>query len=132
MRCARRVARVVFVGLALLGCAGQSAERQAGQGVAAVSGTIVYRERVALAPGAFAVIQLQDVSRPGAPGIVIGEQRIDSPGRYNPTRIDLQRPYALSVQIFQGGRLLFGNDTAYPVITHGSPNYVEVVLRPMW
>jgi putative lipoprotein len=105
--------------------------------MAAVSGTITYRERVALRADAVVVVQLQDVSRADAPGIVIGEQRIDSPGqvpirfqiRYDPARIDPERTYAISARILQGDRPLFINDTAYRVITRGNPTQVEMLLQ---
>jgi putative lipoprotein len=125
------------VGLALCACAGPGTLLDPTQHVAAVSGTITYRERVALRAGAFVVVQLQDISRPDAPGIVVGEQRIDSPGqvpirfeiRYDPARIDPERIYAISACIFQGDRPLFINDTTYHVITRGNPSQIEMVLR---
>ena len=139
MMIARRVAGGAFLALALLGCAGPGTQRDPARRVAAVSGTIVYRERIALAPAAFVVVQLLDVSRLDAPGIVVGEQRIDSPGQvpirfeigYDPARIDTKRAYALSAQILQGDRLLFTNDATYYVITRGNPSRVEIVLRPV-
>ncbi len=131
---------VVFgsiLALALVACAGPSGEPRSAGLTAAVSGTITYRERIALRADAFVVIQLQDVSRLDAPGLVIGEQRIDSPGqvpvrfeiRYDPARTDPQRTYAISARIFQGDRLLFINDTAVHVITRGNPTQVDMILR---
>jgi putative lipoprotein len=127
----------LLLAIALVACAGPSREPRPGDRAAVVSGTITYRERVALRAGAVVVVQLQDVSRADAPGLVIGEQRIDSPGqvpirfevRYDPARIDPERTYVISARIFQGDRLLFNNDTAYRVITRGNPTQVEMILQ---
>lgn len=126
-----------LLAIALVACAGPSREPRPADRMAAVSGTITYRERVALRADAVVVVQLQDVSRVDAPGIVVGEQRIDSPGqvpirfqiRYDPARIDPERTYAISARILQGDRLLFLNDTAYRVITRGNPSHVEMLLQ---
>jgi putative lipoprotein len=126
-----------LLAIALVACAGPNRESRPAERTAFVTGTITYRERVALRTDALAVIQLQDVSRVDAPGLVIGEQRIDSPGqvpirfqiRYNPARIDPERTYAISARIFQGDRLLFINDTTYRVITRGNPTQIEMTLQ---
>lgn len=133
----RALAYGPLVAIALVACAGPGREPRPGDRMAAVSGTITYRERVALRADAVVVVQLQDVSRADAPGIVIGEQRIDSPGqvpirfqiRYDPARIDPERTYAISARILQGDRPLFINDTAYRVITRGNPTQVEMLLQ---
>ena len=133
----RAVACRSFLALALFACGGPGVEPRPTERAAAVTGTITYRERVALRTDAVAVIQLQDVSRADAPGLVIGEQRIDAPGqvpirfqiRYDPARIDPDRTYAVSARIFQGDRLLFISDAAYRVITGGNPTQIEMVLR---
>ena len=105
-------------------------------GGAFVTGTITYRERVALGPDAVATIQLRDVSLADAPSVLVAEQSIANPGsvpiafriEYDPAAIDERRTYGIQADIREGGRLLFANDTAYDVITGGQPAHVDMVL----
>ena len=104
---------------------------------ASVSGTVTYRERIALSPGAKLVVELLDVSLADAPSTLIADQTITNPGQvpiefdiaYDPESIDSRNTYAISASIIEAdGRLAFINDTAYDVITHGSPNEADMVL----
>ena len=104
---------------------------------ASVSGSVTYRERIALSPGAKLVVELLDVSLADAPSTLIAGQTIDNPGQvpiefdiaYDPEAIDSRNTYAISASIIEAdGRLVFINDTAYDVITHGSPNEADMVL----
>lgn len=103
---------------------------------AIVTGTVTYREKIALSPDAVVEVKLLDVSRAGAPALTIGEQVIVNPGQvpisfeieYDPADIDDRFVYAVQVRILEGDRLAFINDTTYPVITRGSPNQADLVL----
>jgi putative lipoprotein len=102
-----------------------------------VSGTVAYRQRIALPPDAVLVVQLQDTSRQDVAAEVLGEQRLESPGQvpiafeidYDPSLIDPRHSYGVAARILRGDRLLFINDAAYPVITRGNPDRVEMLLR---
>ncbi|HIO63652.1 MAG TPA: hypothetical protein EYN37_05405 [Dehalococcoidia bacterium] len=73
---------------------------------AIVSGSVAYRERIALSSGAIIEIKLIDVSRAAA-AITQGEQIIENPGQvpakfeivYNPADIDERFSYAISARI---------------------------------
>ncbi|MDM0008514.1 YbaY family lipoprotein [Variovorax sp. J22G73] len=102
-----------------------------------VSGTVAYRERMALDPKAVVVVQLLDVSRMDAPSTVLAEQRIEANGRQPPfayelkvdvARIDPRMRYAVSARILRGEQLLFINDTQHPVLTQGAGASVDLVL----
>jgi putative lipoprotein len=102
-----------------------------------VSGTVAYRERIALDPAAEVVVQLLDVSRMDAPSVTLAEQRIKANGRQPPfayelqvdaARIDPRMRYAVSARIVRGEQLLFINDTQYPVLTQGSGATANLVL----
>ena len=45
-----------------------------------VTGTVTYRERIALSPQAVVEVKLLDISQADAPAITIGEQIIEKPG----------------------------------------------------
>ena len=104
---------------------------------ASVSGTVNYRERIALTPGATLEVELRDVSYTDAPAPLIARQTISGPGQvpirfkveYNREDIDSRNRYSVSAQIIESdGRLAFTNDTAYEVITDGNPNKVYMLL----
>ena len=102
-----------------------------------VTGTVAYRERIALDPSAEIVVQLLDVSRMDAPATVLAEQRIRAEGRQVPigfelsveaARIDPRMRYNVSARIFQDGKLLFITDRAYPVLTYREGNMASLML----
>ena len=97
---------------------------------AAVSGSVTYRERIALTPGARLVVELRDVSLADAAAPLIARQTIANPGQvpinfkveYSNEDIDSRHTYAIQARIIESdGRLAFINDTAYDVITRGNP-----------
>ncbi len=102
-----------------------------------VSGTVAYRERIALDPSGEVVVQLLDVSRMDAPSVTLAEQRIKANGKQPPfayeltvdaARIDPRMRYAVSARILRGEQLLFINDTQYPVLTQGGGTTANLVL----
>ena len=104
---------------------------------ASVSGSVTYRERLALSPGAKLVVELRDVSYQDAAAPLIARQTINDPGQvpitfkveYNRDDIDSRNIYGISARIIESdGRLGFINDTAYDVITRGKPNKVDMLL----
>ena len=112
--------------LAAIGCDGAS-----------VSGTVTYRERIALSPGAKLVVEIRDVSYADAAAPLIASQTISDPGQvpiefevaYDSDDIDSRNVYSVSARIIESdGRLAFTNDTAHEVITRGNPKKVDMVL----
>ena len=102
-----------------------------------VSGTVTYRERLALTPGATLIVELRDVSYADGPAPLIARQTISSPGQvpikfkveYNREDISSRNRYSISAKIVESdGRLAFTNDTVYEVITHGNPDKVDMLL----
>ena len=104
---------------------------------ASVSGTVTYRERIALTPGATVEMELRDVSLADAAAPLIARQTISDPGQvpiefkveYNKDDIDSRNSYGMSARIVESdGRLAFTNDTAYDVITRGNPSKIDMLL----
>ena len=107
-----------------------------------VSGTVTYRERLALTPDATLVVELRDVSYADGLAPLIARQTISGPGQvpikfkveYNREDISSRSRYSISAKIVESdGRLAFTNDTVYEVITHGNPDKVNmplVLVRP--
>jgi putative lipoprotein len=103
-----------------------------------VTGSVTYRERIALPPSAVITVKLVDVSLADAPAVLIAEQVIATAGRqvpfefaleYDAARIQPSHTYAVQVRIENGDRLLFISDTMNPVITRGAPARVDIVVR---
>jgi putative lipoprotein len=105
-----------------------------------VTGTVAFRERMALDPSVEIVVQLLDVSRMDAPAVVLAEQRFRADGKQvpfpfelsvDPARIDPRMRYTVSARMLQGDQLLFVTDTAYPVLTLRHGNTASLMLvRP--
>jgi len=121
---------VFFASLALLlGSVGLGAET--------VSGTALYRERIAAPPDARFVAVLEDVSRADAPARELGRVELDDAGNppyafridYDPGAIDPSFTYVVRASLVGAdGDLLFATDTVHPVITGGAPDRVEIVM----
>jgi putative lipoprotein len=112
-----------------------------------VSGTVAYRERIAMPENAVLTMQLQDVTASdggtemqagGAEGKVIAEQKFTFAGHqvplpfelhYDPAKIDATHVYALSARITVADQLMFMNTTAYRVITQGNPTKADLTLQ---
>ncbi len=102
-----------------------------------VTGSVTYRERIALTPGAQLEVELRDVSYQDAAAPLIARQVIPDPGQvpfnfrvgYNKDDISDRNVYSVTARIIESdGRLAFINDTAYEVITRGNPDSVDMVL----
>lgn len=107
---------------------------------ARLTGTISYRQRIALRPDAVVQVKLLDVSRADAPSVTIAEQEIKPAGRqvpiafelpYDTQRIEERRRYMLQVRILEGGKLRFTNSKAYPVLKDGKPHSLNVIVTPV-
>ena len=101
----------------------------------AVTGTLSYRELVALSPDAVATVSLLDVSLADAPSVLVEQVVIESPGQppiafsipYFSADVDPSRTYVVSAHI-SDGNADFITDTAYPVLTGGAGDSADVVL----
>jgi putative lipoprotein len=136
-----RTGSILFGLLLVAGCAGPSVASASGGGEPSprVTGTVSYRERLALEPGIVIKVQLADVSRADAMAGVIGEQIITTDGNqvpfrfeipYDPATIKPQNTYAVSARMEDtNGRVRFVTDQRYAVITRGASTHVDLVLH---
>jgi len=105
-----------------------------------VTGTVTYLQRRALPPNAVVEVKLLDVSRADAPSLTISEQMIRTGGKqvpfafelqYDPTQIKERGRYVIRARILVGRNLLFTNTDAYPVLTGGYGNSVNIIVKPV-
>ena len=101
-----------------------------------VTGSVTYRERIALTPGARVEVKLLDVSLQDVAAKVIAEQTIEVTHQvpisfslvYDPAEIDERMSYAVRATIYDGNKMLFTTDRHYPVLSRGKGNEVDLVL----
>ncbi|MBL0915676.1 MAG: YbaY family lipoprotein [Sphingopyxis sp.] len=126
------VATLGLSALALSACAatGEAANQQY-----TVSGSIAYRERIALPPSAQIEVRLDDVSLADAPSRTIARQAFGADGqqvpiafllRFDRGEIDPRHSYAVSARITgDDGKLMFITDTRNSVAFDG-PSEVDM------
>jgi len=107
---------------------------------AEISGTVTYRARMALPPDAVISVRLADISMQDAPADVMAEAEIPAAGRqvpipfhlsYQPGRIDPAKTYGVSARILIDGRMTMTSTAAYPVLTRGAPDTVDILVSPL-
>lgn len=104
---------------------------------ARITGSVTYRERIALTPGAIVEVFLDDVSRADVAVSSIATLRMTEPGQvpvrftlaYDPLRIDPTHRYAIRARIIEDGQLSFTTSDNVPVITQEHGTSVALVLR---
>lgn len=106
--------------------------------ISQVSGSVSYRQRIALPPMATLVVTLEDVSLADVAAPVIAQTRLQTGGQqvpipfaltYAPGAIEAGRRYNLRAQIFYGDQLAWTSTRAYPVLTEGHPTQVNLDLE---
>jgi putative lipoprotein len=131
-----------ILGLALVGylagCAHPSQSSGDTNGDSGVlSGTVAYRERMALPVDAVVTVTLVDVSLQDVAAPIIAETAVQPGGRQVPLpfelrfdrgKIDPKRTYALRASIRSGGQLMFTTNAIQRVITQGNPTHVDLRL----
>lgn len=133
--------RFVASALAVLFLVSRPVCAQGGPLTSVVTGSVSYREHIALQPEAVVEVSLLDVSRTDAPGKVIAQEKIPSAGHqvpipfmleYRNAEIQPAHTYQLKARITLNGELLFASTRAYPAFnTPGSPANIEVMLDPV-
>jgi len=103
---------------------------------AAVTGTVAYREKIAMPEDAVVIVKLQDTSLMDVAAVDMGTQVIDDPASvpvsysvgFNQDDIIDNHTYTVRATITSGDQLLWTTDTAYPVITNGNPLTADLLL----
>ena len=106
-----------------------------GSATPAVSVVALYRERIALPPGAVLRVALADAGASGDERQTIATVTLLNPHvpvsmslAYEPSNIDKNHLYVVSARIALNGELWFATDTAAKVITHANPTHVELLM----
>jgi uncharacterized lipoprotein YbaY/uncharacterized lipoprotein NlpE involved in copper resistance len=124
--------------LMALTAAAASAQTPVSTAPSIVTGTVVYREAIALPEDATVRVRLLDASDPELPPKAVAETTIAARGRQVPIPFEIayaagdikpSRRYVVSATISAGGRTLFASRSRYPVITRGAPTNVEILVQ---
>jgi putative lipoprotein len=102
-----------------------------------VTGSVSYRERMALPPGFIVKVALLDVSKQDAPAEPIAATELTPTHQvpipyeiaFDEGRIDPAHSYSVRAEIFVNARLWFTTTRNYPVLTHGAPREADLVLQ---
>ncbi len=116
---------------------GSPVERPAPTNAVTLTGTALYRERIALPADARMIVRISDVSLMDAPATVIAETEVATAGRqvplaftldYDPSRIDPRRRYSVSARITDGnGRLIWITDSHHELPAPGTTVELHLV-----
>lgn len=129
----------LLFGAALVGCqTSQTTEMESAEAsMKTITGTVAYRERIALPPHAVVTVALEDVSLADAPAKVLARQTFETEGKqvplafeldYNSNDIQPNHRYSLRARIEVDGKLRFINDTSIPVITDAEQTHDANIL----
>ena len=124
-----RITRMLAVGMVAAPLLAACATIPPAEQPVSVTGSITYRERMALPPTAQVEVTLADVSLMDAPSKTIAQQSFTADGRQVPfaftltvdqRQLDPRHSYAVSARITDGsGRLMFITDTRNSVTFDG-------------
>lgn len=115
----------------------QSADASPAAAPPVISGTAMYRERMALPPNAVFVAVLEDVSLADSKATEIARTTILRPSpppirfsiSFDSSKIDSKRSYSVRARIRVDGKIWFASDSAHPVLTRGAGNTVDILLK---
>ncbi|OOE64071.1 YbaY family lipoprotein [Salinivibrio sp. IB282] len=118
----------LFTALVFTACSGNSQPND----LATVSGSLVYRERLALPENASVTVRLVEIKNMDAPGKVISRQSFVTEGQqtplhfslnYDPGQITATHDYVITAQVDVSDRPLFITNTVNKVITDTNHTY---------
>ncbi|MNR88164.1 Membrane-bound lysozyme inhibitor of C-type lysozyme precursor [compost metagenome] len=124
LRTSRTIITLLVLSVAATGCAKWFKSENKPSLSGRVTGTVTYRERIALPPDAKIIVSLEDVSRVGASSIFIAQQTLRASSqvpiafdlRYIPSAIDLRNRYSVRAVILDNrDELLWTTTESYPV-----------------
>ncbi len=103
---------------------------------ATLTGTVAYRQRIALPPGAVVTVRLEDISLADVKAKLLAEQVIESGAQvpvpfelnYDPTAVDPRHRYAVRAEIRVEDELWFTTTRVNPVLNDAGTGPVDLML----
>ena len=109
-----------------------------GAATAKITGTVFYREKIALPDDAVLRIRLEVAAAPEMPARLVAQITVPTEGKQVPIAFELpytaadiqsQKRYQVRVSVTSGTQTLWASRVPYPVITKGAPTKVEIELQ---
>lgn len=102
-----------------------------------IEGIATYRERIAIPPNSVFEAVLEDVTIADARATQIGRTSFSPPAgppirfsiAFDPSQINPGRMYSVRARILVNRRLMFTSDQLHPVLTRGTGNTVNILLK---
>jgi putative lipoprotein len=115
---------------------GAAAAPTASEARATLTGSVGYRQRIALPPGAVVKVRLEDISLADAKARVLDEQIIEASGQvpipfelaYDPAAIDPRHRYAVRAQIWVEDELWFSTTRVNPALNEAGTGPFDLML----
>jgi len=136
----RRISRVALLIAAApwisLAAAALAADGDAAE--AKITGTVVYRERVALPPGAIVHVRLEVAAAPEKAPKLVAQIAFPAEGRQVPIPFELpykaadirpEKRYLVRASVTAGDQTIWASRAPYPVLTKGAPTRLEIELQ---
>ncbi len=103
-----------------------------------ITGSVTYRERIALPPDAKIIVSLEDVTRANRSGEFVAQQTLQPKTqvpvsfdlRYLPSLINLSHRYAISAAILGGGdELLWSSGESIPILFNEADKPIAIMVE---
>ncbi|WP_270727652.1 YbaY family lipoprotein [Shimia sp. Alg240-R146] len=126
--------KIGLVAAALFGAAGVAVAE-----IRDLSGSVSYRERIAMPEGARVEVSLQDISLADAPSVELARIVLRPEGNvpvayrmsYDDAMVRDAHSYAVQAKIVVDGDVLWRTTSVFPALTRGAPETVDVMLEKM-
>jgi putative lipoprotein len=134
-----RFAPFFILALAAAGCVHLNPGGSSAPGPETVSGTLTYRQRIALPAGSIIHVALVEIRGKATESVVLSDQSFPASGQvpipfaitFDPKVVDPARHYAVRARITDAdGRVFWATPRPVPVLTQGHPNQAEVMVAP--
>ncbi|HWZ85731.1 MAG TPA: YbaY family lipoprotein [Thermoanaerobaculia bacterium] len=135
-RAPRLALRIAAAFLVCLAAAASAAAEDAAD--AKITGTVVYRERIALPPDAIVRVRLEVAAAPEKAAKLVAQIAFPAEGRQVPIPFELpykaadirpEKRYLVRASVTAGDQTIWASRTPYPVLTKGAPTKLEIELQ---
>mgnify|MGYP001818083171 FL=1 len=143
---ARSLACLAGAAFLAVACSNDGGDGDAGEQAAAapaasearatLTGSVGYRQRIALPPGAVVKVRLEDISLADVKATVLDEQVIETTGQvpipfeltYDPATVDPRHRYAVRAQIWVEDELWFSTTRVNPALNDAGKGPFDLML----
>jgi uncharacterized lipoprotein YbaY len=101
-----------------------------------ITGSIVLNGGTSLPPGSYAVVELQEILRPGIQPVTLSQCRVDNPQgfripfevKFDPQQVDTRRTYVLTGRVMSANQTIYAPRNTVQVLTPNTPQQVQLAF----